>query len=200
MVQNLENEIWKPVVGYEGKYEVSNLGRVKSLNYAKTGMERLMKPSSYLNGYLFVNLRKDWQASGHRIHRLVYEAFRGKLPKWEATMKGNERWEVNHINEVKTDNRLENLELVTCTQNNNHGTHGKKISLARTETVYQYTIDGKLVNVWDSAMEYIKLGYRKSNVCACCKKRYGRGRKSNKYKGYIWSRVPLEEGGINVQR
>lgn len=121
-------EIWKDILGYEGLYQVSNLGNVKSLNYKHTGKERILKPRPDGHGYYKVALCKNGKVKNFRIHRLVVEAFIGKIPKGLV---------VNHINECPTDNRLENLEICTIRENVNHGTanarrsessKGKKIS------------------------------------------------------------------------
>lgn len=194
MVRNLENEIWKPVKGYEGKYEVSNLGRVKSLNYSQTGEERLLKPSlTTKNGYLFVVLRKDFKSHIMLIHRIVYEAFRGKLPKFVVTMKGDERMEVNHINEIKTDNRLENLELVTSRQNNNHGTHNLRSAMSRMHKIRQCTLEGILVKEWDNINDCAKNGFYKGSVYKACEHLYS-NKKTNVYKGFVWNFVPFDKG------
>lgn len=68
-------EIWKDIDGYEGLYQISNEGNVKSLNYSHTGKERLLKPASNRGGYLHVQLCKDGKVKHHTVHRLVAQAF-----------------------------------------------------------------------------------------------------------------------------
>lgn len=103
-------EIWKDIVDYEGLYQVSNLGRVKSIKFSK---EKILKPVPTHNGYYIVGLSKNGNKKRFRVHRLVAQAFIGKISKGYC---------VNHINEVKTDNRLENLEIITFKENVNYGT------------------------------------------------------------------------------
>ena len=94
-------EIWKEVVGYEGHYEVSNYGRVKSLGNDRTKKEKILKPGKDDRGYLLVYLYKDGKRFNKKVSRLVAEAFISN-PKNKRT--------VNHINGIKDDNRVENLE------------------------------------------------------------------------------------------
>ena len=110
-------EIWKDVVGYEGIYQVSNLGRVKSLekkfwsnknNSFSINKEFIRKLSSTRKGYLRVGLMKDLKQKPFLVHRLVAIAF---IPNLEN------KPEVNHINGIKNDNRVENLEWVTTKEN-----------------------------------------------------------------------------------
>ena len=101
-------EIWRDVKGYEGLYQVSNLGRVKSLGNSKTRKERILKNAKNTTGYLQVNLCKEAKAKATKIHRLVAQAFIGDIPKGMV---------INHINGIKTDNRVENLEICTCSHN-----------------------------------------------------------------------------------
>ena len=94
-------EIWKDILGYEGKYQVSNWGRVKSLNYNNTGKEGIMKLTKDGNGYLQVQLHKDGKVKECRVNRLVAQAFLenpDNLP------------EVNHKDKNRSNNKLENLE------------------------------------------------------------------------------------------
>lgn len=108
------SEIWKPVKGYEGVYEVSTLGRVKSLKrktpYGRLIQERILKEGS-TGRYLQVPLSKNSERKNFYVHRLVATAFH-RNPENKPT--------VNHINGLKNDNRLSNLEWSTQSENNNH--------------------------------------------------------------------------------
>lgn len=115
-----EVEIWKSLdfLGYPD-YEVSNFGKVKSLNYKHSGKEYILKQCKNRGGYLFVCLYNDNKHKTFTVHRLVCLAHLKndyKLPQ------------VNHKNEIKTDNRLENLEWVTSKENNNYGTRNERAS------------------------------------------------------------------------
>jgi hypothetical protein len=99
----MTQEIWKPIVGFEGRYEISNFGNVKSLLRHK-----ILKPLKNANGYLFVSLFKNNHSKNAKIHRLVAEHF---LTNYEA------KPEVNHKNGVKTDNAHTNLEWTTKSEN-----------------------------------------------------------------------------------
>ena len=100
-------EIWKTIPNYED-YQVSNLGNVKSL---KWGKERILKGALGSYGYYEVNLLKDKKQKSFRIHKLVAMAFLGHIPD------GTHKIVVDHINNVRIDNRLENLQLITNRQN-----------------------------------------------------------------------------------
>lgn len=108
-----KEEIWKDVLNYEGLYEISNLGRVKSMNYNRTKKEKLLKPGSGEGGYLQVSLFKNKISKTRRIHQLVAEAFLNHTPCGYGLV-------VNHINFIRDDNRVENLEVVTARENINH--------------------------------------------------------------------------------
>lgn len=103
-------EIWKDVVGYENAYQISNYGNVKSLNYNRTNKEKILKPKLD-KGYLRVVLSKHGVVKTKTIHQLVAESFLGHKPnKYSGLI-------VDHINNIKTDNRVNNLQLTT--QRNN---------------------------------------------------------------------------------
>lgn len=107
-------EVWKDIEGYEGLYQVSNLGRVKRVT---TG--RILKGMVSGSGYIQVDLSKQGATSKKLIHRLAAQAF---IPNPENKL------EVNHIDEDKTNNKVDNLEWATRQENNNHGTHNEKVS------------------------------------------------------------------------
>jgi hypothetical protein len=103
-------EIWKPIVGYENLYEVSNLGRIKSLPKKGFKKEVIRKTGMDIRtGYVIVMLRKNNVPKSRRIHSLVIEAFSGIKPSRKLV--------TNHINGNKRDNRLENLELISQKEN-----------------------------------------------------------------------------------
>ena len=160
----MKKEIWKPVIGYEGLYEVSNWGRVKSLKFGK---ERILKLFKDTSGYLCVKLCKNTNQCQFKVHRLVAQAF---IPN------PNNLPQINHKDECKTNNIVSNLEWCDRKYNINYGTRTEKCS----KKVYQYTLDGKFVKEWKSTMECGRNGYNKGNVAACC-----RG-KLKKYKNFIW--------------
>lgn len=111
------NEIWKPIVGFEGFYETSSLGRIKSLprivpvTNRILKNERILKLSQDKDGYYFINLKKNKKNFNLFIHRLVAMAF---IPN------PNNKSTVNHKNGIKTDNTIENLEWCTDLENYRH--------------------------------------------------------------------------------
>lgn len=94
------NEVWRDVVGYEGLYQVSNMGNVKSLNYRRAGKERILKQIFNASGYLQVGLYKDSKMKWHITHKLVAEAF---------IENPDNKPRICHINTLRADNRAENL-------------------------------------------------------------------------------------------
>lgn len=124
------DEIWVNLIDFENLYEISNFGNVKSKDRiieanSRWGVMRKMlfkgKPLKQFvgkNGYAKVSLCKNAKAISKDVHRLVYESFNGKIP---------DNLQVNHIDENKLNNRLENLNLLTPKENSNYGTHNERM-------------------------------------------------------------------------
>jgi len=165
-------EIWKPVNGYEGIYEISNLGRVKSLNYRRTGNEKILKQVKKTKGYLALTLYKNGSYKQHRIHRLVADAF---IPNPDNLPQ------VNHIDEDVTNNRVDNLEWCDNKYNCNYGNRTKRSATSHYKKINQYDLDGKFIKTWSSIKNIeSELGFYGSKISDCC-----RGRNKTSYK-YIW--------------
>ena len=146
-------EIWCPINGYEGLYEVSNQGRVKSLKFGK---ERILKQLRNTFGYLFVFLCKNGEKKEYKVHRLVAQTF---IPNQDNLPQ------VNHKDENKTNNFVQNLEWCDSKYNNNYGTRNQRIS----KSVLQYTKSGVFVREWKSSSEIeMNLNYNKGNISKCC--------------------------------
>ena len=182
----MKNEEWRDVVGYEGLYQVSSMGRVKSLERKvpkgygeRTVKERILKPKTNRYGYLIVGLYAGGKRKMFFVHRLVCQAFHDNP---------DNKLDVNHINENKTDNRACNLEWCTRRENVNHGTRnvraGKAIAKALSKPVGQYTLDGDLVKVWQSTSEVERqTGFSQGNISEVAN-----GNRKTAH-GFIWKYV-----------
>lgn len=195
---NYLNEIWKDVAGYQGLYQVSNYGRIRTLKYYGGNQVRIMVLKKQKNGYLSVTFCKGNKRVTKSVHRLVAEAFVANPNKLPC---------VNHKNEDKTDNRAENLEWCEYNYNCNYGTRGTRISAAHKETghkpteealkmaseknskpVLQFSVDGEFIARYKSASEAAKAnGLRKADICAVAGEKTYNGKKrmtypKNKYK------------------
>lgn len=136
----------RPVVGYQGLYEVSNTGRVKSLYTGK-----VLKAHKEKSGHLRLGLKKNKKETKKRVHDLVAQAF---IPNPEN------KPEVHHINFIPWDNRVENLMWVTRKEH---------LALHRAKKVYRYNLDGTFVDEWESACEIQrKLGLLGGHIQQCC--------------------------------
>lgn len=167
-------EIWKDIKEYYGLYQVSNMGNVKSLNYHQTGKERILKPMVNKYGYLRVRLYKNGKCKMLTVHRLVLMTF--------APINNMNKLEVNHKDENKKNNNLDNLEWCDRKYNSNYGTRNQKIS---KPVVQLDPTTNKVVNVYCSAMEAEKQGFHRSAIIHCCKNRYTK-HSPNIYLGYKW--------------
>lgn len=180
-------ERWKTIEDYPN-YMVSDMGRVKSLNYHRTGKEKFLKDSKDKDGYLYVNLSKEGKVKKFKVHRLVASAFLDNP---------NNLPEVNHINEDKTDNRFENIEYCDRFYNMNYGTRTERTQ----KPILQFTKEGEFVKKWVSATQVQKeLGINQSHISKCCK-----GKKKS-IGGYIWGyekeyeRIPFNVFALEVYK
>ena len=170
----IETEIWRTVVikgEIYDKYKISNLGRLINLNYRRTGKAKLMEPFDNGHGYLQVHLSKNKITKTFLVHRLVSEIF---IPN------PNNLTEVNHIDEDKTNNRVDNLEWKSHKGNCNHGTRNKRMAKTKSKKVLQFTLSGEFIREWESTRECGRNGFNHGNVCLCC------NGKLPYYKGYKW--------------
>jgi len=182
----MENEIWKDIVGYEGFYQVSNKGNIKSLSrrvredYVRK--EVIMRTPKNNKGYFKVPLRINGKSKKIFVHRAIAICF----------VSNNEnKPHVNHINGIKTDNRIENLEWVTHRENMIHayttGLQPKIRNIKKggesinAKPIEQYDLNGNFIRSFSCAKEAVILfGFNKSGICECA-----RGIRSH-HKGFLW--------------
>lgn len=142
-------EEWKNIIGYEGLYEVSNKGNVRNVRRNK-----LLKLSKDYYGYIRVSLSKNGIQTGLKVHRLVAQAF---IPN------PNNLPQVNHRNEDKTDNSVENLEWCTAKYNNNYGHRTENIVNTRVKNGYaDPDFIGFGLNEKEYMKEYNRIYYEKN--------------------------------------
>jgi hypothetical protein len=191
-LEDFEGEVWKDIPNYEGWYKGSNMGRIKSVDrwitftrpqdsFARTVLLKstILKVSVY-GMYYMCHLKKHGTSKAVKIHRVICSLFHpnpDNLP------------EVNHINEIKTDNRAENLEWCTRLYNANWGTAITRASASRINhpnfsvKVYQYTLDGAFLAEYPSIKEaHRKTGVLAENIQAVCK-----NKRNASAGGFIWS-------------
>lgn len=179
-------EIWKDIAGYENLYQVSNLGRVRSLDRILNhwrGGKRLrkgcvIKTADFKNGYKYVTLCKDGKLKKYLVHRLVAFMFLQNPNNYPC---------VNHKDENPSNNNVDNLEWCTQRYNINYGTRNEKISKkllnyqSWAKPVLQYTKQGDLINEYPSIMEAERqTKIHSGSISNCC---------NNKRKtsgGFIW--------------
>lgn len=189
--ETMEEEIWKPVKGYEGLYEVSSHGNVRSLSKcykcSKGGIHRIpgrmLKLNKNSRGYFIVRLYNNTHGKTYRVNRLVAIAF---LPN------PNGYKVVNHKDENKTNNTVENLEWCDHKYNVNFGTGVQRMKenhinhQSLSKRVAQFSLDGILIKVYPSAHEAeraLNKKFAQVDICLCC-----RGGRNSAY-GYKWQYI-----------
>lgn len=187
----MEKEKWVPAIfwrygkkyDFTGLYEVSNFGHLRSLDRivkhrfgAQIKRGKQIKPDIIHNGYCVFHLSKSNKPIKIVSQRLVWESFKGQIP---------DGYEINHIDEDKTNNNLSNLSLVTRTENCRWGTKSerqskKMINGKLSKTVLQFDVEGNLVKEWASLSEIKReLGYSIGNISIAC-------RSEQKSNGFLW--------------
>lgn len=169
-------EIWKDIVGFENLYKVSNLGNVK-----RCSSGRILKQLNGMDGYKQVSLCKNGVPKTYLIHRLVSQAF---IPN------PNNLPCVNHKDENKTNNRVDNLEWCTVKYNINYGTSLKRRANTQSTPVLQYDKNGNLLNEYPSIIEGArKTGIYVGCICSVCRGKY------KSAGGFIWKYK--QKSGVN---
>lgn len=176
---NNSKEIWKDIQGYEGYYQVSSMGRVRSCDREivfSDGRHRfykgkIIRPVKTNSGYWQTRMKINEHVKRDYVHRLVAKAF---IPNPQRLP------EINHKDENRLNNRADNLEWVEHITNLNYGNRAKKFAISRGKKVGQFTKDGKLLHTYYSTRDAGRHGYNQTCVSKCA---IG---KLETYKGYIW--------------
>lgn len=175
----MTNEIWKDIVGYEGLYQVSDKGRIKSVcSHVRLQNGELMQKKPHILkpqnrcGYKCVNLFKDGRSRTFNIHRLVAEAF---LPNpYDYSV-------VNHKDENRSNNNLSNLEWCTHAYNLSYGTAQRRRAISQGKVVLQLDVNGTLIKRHLTLMDACRdTGVDFRNISLCCNS------KRNTAGGYWW--------------
>lgn len=199
------SDIWKDIDGYEGLYQASNTGKIRSLdrimlnrwgNGERHKRGKLMKFDLTSNGYLAVNLSKDGIGKRFLVHRIVAQCF---IPNPENKPC------IDHINTDRTDNRVENLRWVTHRDNQNNPVTKSKMKLnkSKAKPILQFSLDDKFIKRWNSCSDIVReLGYNQGSISACCRN------KKNYFTayGYRWGfekdyeRIPFKVFDLEIYK
>lgn len=199
-------EVWKDIPGYSGRYQASNLGRVRSTNKEVTKSNgvvsfykgKILKTFVGTGGYLYIVIaKKPNKFCTRRLHRVIAETFIPNplnLPQ------------INHINEDKADNRACNLEWCTGSYNTNYGHRAEKFALSMrnnptlSKEVNQYDLEGNYLRSFPSAAEaarYLNLDGKTAGcrIGQCCRHLFSRG---NSAYGFLWEFTTPDNKGIPI--
>lgn len=154
-------EEWRDIIGYEGIYQVSNLGRVRRLKLYYKIVNSICNLTREYDGYLRINLTKDKKHKKYPVHRLVAKAF---IPNSENKPI------INHLNGIRDDNRVANLEWVTHSENHRHAFRvlGKKHNKPTPPRPVIAIFNGN-ETIFPSIKEAAKLGFHESCISRCAR-------------------------------
>ena len=169
----IDKEIWKDIPNYEGHYQASNLGRIRSIKKET----KILKEINRNDGYKYVNLSKNGKSKPIKVHKIIAKTFLSNPQNFPV---------INHKDGNKINNSIDNLEF--CTQSHNLKEAYKlglkkpnKINIRKRKKVLQKDKSGKIIKIWDSIKEAsIKLNIKDSNISQVCKN------KRNYAGNYIW--------------
>lgn len=160
-------DIWRDIPGYEGIYQASTEGKVKSLNYKNTGKEGELKASLESSGYLHLVLSKDGVNKTFRVHRIIALTFLEPIPG---------KNHIDHIDGNRLNNSVSNLRWVSQKENNNFEPYKKCNSESHinnkklSKTVLQLSLDGTIMAEYESISEAARQrGIYHANISACCR-------------------------------
>lgn len=172
MVENLDNELWLDIKNYEGMYQISNYGRIKSFRVDKTGK---LLSQRLVRGYNKVSFKINGKNKDYYVHRLVMENFN--------PIENMDKMEVNHKDENKMNNCLSNLEWLTHRENLCYGTRGKRAGdkMRENSPLKKKVFCVELELEFESIREAARiLGIPSTNICQCCK------HENRTINGYHW--------------
>jgi len=176
-------EIFKDVLGYEGLYQVSDLGRIKSLEKKLFNgisyfiqKEKILNPSFEKDGYKQISFFKEKKEKKLKVHRLVGISF---------VDNPENKPQINHKDEIKDNNFYKNLEWLTASENMKYGSRSKKwIEKRRVSSickkVSQFDLKGNFIQNFDSIVKASEMNFDASLITKCCKG------KKDFHKGFIW--------------
>lgn len=182
-MESEKKEIWKAVNGYEGFYEVSSIGRVRSVprtiissGFPRKRQSKMLAASDY-GGYCKVTLQKDGSRKTKLVHQLVAAAFIENPNNYKT---------INHIDENPKNNSVENLEWCTQKYNINYGSRTERMKITKGHPVFQYDANMNLICEYVSQASAAKEnGFSQPKICSAC------NTPGRRYKGFYWSNTKL---------
>lgn len=197
-LDDLPNERWKDIIGYEGLYQVSTYSRVKSLNCKHQQIEKILLQKISKQGYYIITLSKNNNLKYYRVNRLVAETFIPDKSNFKSMPDENrdeidlDKLEINHKDENKLNNRVDNLEWCTHKYNCNYGTRVERIKNKQEIKINQYSLDGTYLRTWNSLSKIkVILNYNIGHISDVC------NNKRRSAHGYLWKKY--DENINNIQ-